>query len=230
MYKNKKILAIIPARGGSKGIKHKNTFEILGKPLINYTIDVAKSSKYIDKIHVSTDAEYIAEVAKENGIDIPFLRPNELASDEAPTILSLIDSIEKLKKLGFEFDYLLLLQPTQPLRLTEHIDKAIEKIIDEELDDIVSVSLVNEHPILMRTINGNGQVERLLNMNSTARRQDFPDFYKVNGSLYINKIEDINADLSLNDNKNPFIMDSKYDIDIDEMEDIEKMVIRLKNS
>ncbi len=221
MYKGKKILAIIPARGGSKGIKNKNIIEINGKPLINYTLDTAKASKYIDKIHVSTDAEYIAEVVRDYGIDVPFLRPSELATDKAPTILGLIDSIAKLKSLGFEFDYLLLLQPTQPYREVAHIDLAIEKIISNNLSDLISVSEVNDHPILMRTINENEKLNSLLNINSTVRRQDFSKIYKVNGSIYINKIEDITENLSLNDNVNPFIMDSKYDIDIDAFEDIE---------
>ncbi len=227
MYKNKKILAVIPARGGSKGIKQKNTLKVLGKPLINYTIDEAKKSNYIDKIHVSTDADYIAEVARANGINVPFLRPSELASDEAPTILSLLHSIDKLKESGLDFDYLVLLQPTQPLRLAKHIDEAIEKIVDENLEDIVSISPVTEHPILMRTIGENGKLNRILDINSTARRQDFSNFYKVNGAIYINKIKNINVDLSLNDNHNPYIMEREYDIDIDEMEDIERLILRL---
>ncbi len=222
MYKGKKILAFVPARGGSKGIPKKNILQIESKPLIQYTLDVASKCSYIDKVFISTDDEKIKSCVEVLGYKIPFLRPKELAGDETPTILAILDTIKTLKLKGEEFDYLMLLQPTQPFRKVFHLEESIKKIIDNGLDDLVSVSLVNEHPILIRQVDKRGKLMKLIDTNSSVRRQDFQEFYKVNGSIYINKVESLNSESSLNDNINPYIMDSKYDIDIDDMEDVEK--------
>lgn len=222
MFKGKTFLAIIPARGGSKGIPHKNITIVNDKPLIQYTIDEAKKSKYLDRIVVSTDDEEIARVSQICGAEIPFMRPKELASDQAKTIDALIYTVEELSKMGNQYDYLVLLQPTQPLRNSKHIDEAIEKIVGNDEEGLVSVSEVNEHPILMRTINQDGKLETLLNVNSTVRRQDFPSFYKVNGAIYINRLnESFTEHTSLNDNKLAYVMDKEYDIDIDDFIDLE---------
>lgn len=221
MKYNKKILAIIPARAGSKGIKDKNIVDLNGKPLIAYSIESALKSKYIDKVVVSTDGQNIAKVAKEYGAEIPFLRPEYLASDKAKTIDVVIHCVEEIHKSGQQYDYVVLLQPTQPLRKSWHIDEAIELIIKKDEDALVSVSKVKDHPILMRTVDKNGYAINLLSESSTVRRQDFPEFYKVNGAIYINKInENFNNKTSLNDNKLVYTMDEKYDIDIDEMLDL----------
>lgn len=229
MYKNKSFLALIPARAGSKGIKDKNIIDLCGKPLIAYSIESALNSKYIDRVVVSTDGENIARVAKEYGADVPFIRPKELASDTAKSIDTVIHCIKELKIQGQEYDYVVLLQPTQPLRQSFHIDEAIELIINEEVSDLVSICKVKEHPILMRTIDEHGRMHKLLNTSSTQRRQDFKDFYKVNGVIYINKIdEQLNYETSLNDNSVAYIMDEKYSVDIDEVLDVEiaKLIIK----
>lgn len=228
MYNNNKILGIIPARAGSKGIKDKNIKNLKGKPLIAYSIEAGRKSQYIDDVVVSTDGELIAKIAEEYGAFVPFLRPVELASDEAKTIDAVIHCIEGLRKIGMEYDYVVLLQPTQPLRTSYHIDEAIELIIDNNAENLVSVCKVKEHPILMRTINSENKLENLINMSSTQRRQDFKPFYKVNGAIYINKInENLNNGTSLNDNKLPYIMEEKYSVDIDEMLDFEVAEILL---
>ena len=229
MYKNKSILAIIPARGGSKGILRKNIINVNGKPLIQYTIDSAKKSKYIDRLVISTEDAEIASIAVRCGAEAPFLRPIELAKDETKTIDVLIDVIKKLEGLGYKYDYMVLLQPTQPLRETFHIDEAIEMIIDKNKDSLVSVSEVSEHPILMRTVDEKNETRSLLGQRSDIRRQDFSKVYKVNGAIYINKLNNkFNTNTSLNDNKLAYIMDKKYDLDIDEPEDLDLLVIRLK--
>ena len=229
--KNKlNILAIIPARAGSKGIKDKNIIDLNGKPLIAHSIEVGLKSKYINKVVVSTDGEEIAKVAKEYGAQVPFLRPKYLASDTAKTIDSVIHCIEMLKRQGEEYDYMVLLQPTQPLRQAWHIDEAIELILEKDEEALVSVSKVKDHPILMRTIDSNGYAINLLEGSSTKRRQEFPDFYKVNGAIYINKInENLNNDTSLNDNKLVYVRDEKYDVDIDEMLDLQIAEIMMSN-
>ena len=219
MYENKRILALIPARGGSKGIPHKNIAPLAGKPLIKYSIDAALQSKYIDYVLVSTDDAEIADVAKKNGSNVPFLRPKELASDTAKTIDAVLHAIETLLEAGETFDSLVLLQPTSPLRTAEDINGAIEKFYAAGRQPVVSVSEVSDHPILIRTIE-DGVLKPLLQTGSTVRRQDMPPFYRVNGSIYINPIEEINRDTSFNDNPIPFVMEKDHSIDIDEPIDL----------
>lgn len=229
MYKGNKILAVIPARGGSKGIKNKNIVNIEGHPLIEFTIREAIKSIYIDRLIVSTDSEKICKIAKQFNADVPFLRDKKFSTDQSKTIDVLVNLVENLKKSKQNYDYLILLQPTQPLRKVNHIDEAIEIIIDNQFDSLLSVNLVDDHPILIRTINGKGRLENILGIKSTLRRQDFPNYYKVNGAIYINKINDeFDETVSLNDNSYPYIMDKKYDLDIDEPFDLELLKIRLK--
>lgn len=229
MYENKKILAVIPARAGSKGIPDKNIIDVIGRPLIDFSIREALNSKYIDRVIVSTDSEEIAEISRKCGAHIPFLRPKRLAEDHSKTIDVLIDLINRLSSMENNYDYLILLQPTQPLRKAFHIDEAIEIIINNNYKSLLSVSLVDDHPILIRTINNEGILENILSTNSTVRRQDFPRYYKVNGAIYINKIDaDLNENTSLNDNLYPYIMDKKYDLDIDEPFDLELLKLKLR--
>ena len=221
MYKNKRILAVIPARGGSKGIPSKNIFNVGGQPLIKYTIDCAKNSKYLDRTVISTDSTEIKRVAEEYGGDVPFMRPAELALDTSKTIDCIVHAVDTLKEMGEEYDYIVLLQNTVPLRKSLHVDKAIEKIINSNERSLVSVTEVEQHPILMRTLNEDESVKNLLHMNSTMRRQDFPKFYKVDGAIYIQKIDDeFNLNTSLNDGKLGYIMERKYTTDIDNYIDI----------
>ncbi|MFJ7732320.1 cytidylyltransferase domain-containing protein [Lysinibacillus sp. NPDC097231] len=219
MYKGKRFIAVIPARGGSKGIPNKNIIEVADKPLISYTIEAALKSMYLDRIIVSTDSERIAEISRGSGADVPFLRPEELATDESRTIDTLIHVIKNLPE---NYDYVVLLQPTQPLRKTIHIDKAIEQIIDKNQQSLVSVSMVKQHPILMRTIDKNGTLQPILNENSTVRRQDFKPIYIVDGSIYINKIdENFTSKTSLNDNLCAYL-NKDLIIDIDNAYDLRK--------
>lgn len=228
MYKDKTFLAIIPARGGSKGIPRKNIINVNGKPLIQYTIDEAKKSKYIDKIIVSTEDQEIADVALSCGAEIPFIRTEDLSKDTSKSIDVVLDAIYKLNALGYKYDYVILLQPTQPLRKSFHIDQAVEKIIEYNEDSLLSISEVREHPILMKTIDENGRLQSLLNKSSDVRRQEFEKIYIVNGAIYINKInEKLNKETSLNDNRLAYVMDKKYNLDIDEPEDLSLLKLRL---
>ena len=223
MYQNHSILAYIPARGGSKGIPGKNIIDLCGKPLIAYSIEVALSCPYIDYVHVSTDSPEIAQIARNYGAMVEFLRPSECATDTSKTIDAMCYDIQRLSKLGHSFDSVALLQPTQPIRTSDMLGQAIESLYQSTSDSLVSVCSVTEHPILMRTISEDGHLQPLLNLNSTVRRQDFPSVYKVNGSIYINRInKNFNDKTSLNDNILPFIMDTQYSVDIDTYEDLEK--------
>lgn len=217
MYKNKRFLAVVPARGGSRGIPHKNIILVNGKELITYTLDAAKKSKYLDEVIVSTEDDNIAKVARREGIRV-LLRPAILAQDNSKTIDVLLDVINTLDE---EYDYLVLLQPTQPLRHAEHIDGAIEVMIDQNYSSLVSVFPVQNHPLLIRKMDQNRKLSGLLETGSTVRRQDFEKYYVVNGAIYINRIKDLDTNSSLNDNDYGYEMPSELNLDIDEPKDIE---------
>lgn len=215
-----KVLALIPARGGSKGIKKKNIIDILGKPLIAYTIEAALGSQFIDDAVVTTDSEEIKSVALEYGAQVPFLRPAQLASDEATTLDAVLHAIDALKTQGKEYDILLLLQPTAPLRTGDDIDRALLMFKDKEYRSLLSISEVKDHPVLMREYKADGTMLKLLNSTSTIRRQDMNKVYRVNGCIYINLINDITKQTSFNDNCIGFKMDQSHSVDIDEYSDI----------
>lgn len=232
MIENNRVMALIPARGGSKGIKGKNVINLEGKPLIAYTIDAAKDSKYIDEIYVSTDSEEIANVSIEYGAKIPFLRPAELASDTSKTIDAVCHFVDEMRLQGETFDVLVLLQPTGPLRTYEDIDDALELFCKSNFKSVVSISEVNENPVLMRRVDELGNMSKVLDLNSTVRRQDMEKMYRVNGSIYINSIKEINPNTSFNDNEVPFIMSKQNSVDIDEYVDLEiaRYYLRQRNS
>lgn len=218
MYCEKKIIALIPARGGSKGVKKKNIRDLAGIPLIAYTIEAARKSKYIDKVIVSTDSEEIAEVARNCGAEIPFIRPKELAEDTTSTLAVVLHVINTLEKLN-GWDSLVLLQPTQPLRTAEDVDGAIEYYYSHGEKSLVSIAEVDEHPILMRTLDNEETMKKLLDIPSTVRRQDMEKVYRVNGAIYINKISQITCETSFNDNEIGYIMEKSHSVDIDELSD-----------
>lgn len=192
MINNKKIIAIIPARGGSKGLPRKNIRILAGKPLIAWTIEQANCSKYIDKVIVSTEDEEIAEIAGKYEAEVPFLRPKELARDDSPTIDSLIHAINWFEEKGNYFDIVVLLEPTSPLRDVEDIDKCIEMLInDPAAKAIVSVAkLESAHPEFNVIIDDEGLIRKLngtVNFN-VFLRQELEDIYFFEGSVYISDI------------------------------------------
>lgn len=209
------ILAVIPARGGSKGIPGKNIKDLNGKPLIAYSIEAALACEKIDRVVVSTDSEEIAVVAKKYGADVPFLRPAVLAGDTSKTIDTVMDVLERLQEA---YEYVVLLQPTSPLRTAQDITGAIDKATVTG-KDVVSVSPVKEHPILMREINTEGELTPLLAEGSTVRRQDMKEVYRVNGAVYVNHVAELTKETSLNDNPVGYVMPIERSIDIDEESD-----------
>ena len=228
MYQDKRILAIIPARGGSKGIPHKNIIHLCGKPLIAYTIEAAKQSTYIDTVIVSTDDVDIQRVSEEYGASVPFLRDAKIASDEATTISVVVDAVNRLQAIGQNFDAVVLLQPTSPLRTTEEIDVAIDVFFQNNMQGVVSVNVAEVSPYLLRTIEG-AKLQRIISKSSTIRRQDMPTYYEVNGAIYINTISDIEESLSFNDNPIPYVMSCEHSADIDTWDDLEKVKYYLNN-
>ncbi|MBU3161214.1 acylneuraminate cytidylyltransferase family protein [Clostridium frigoris] len=231
MYKNKKFLAIIPARGGSKSIPNKNIMSICGKPLIAYTIDAGKKSKYIDEIIVSTDSDVIKVIAQQYGAKVPFLRPEELSNDTSKSIDVVMHVIDFYKKNDVSFDYVILLQPTSPLRTFEHLDNAIEKLIESNSTSLVSVCEADENPVLMRRIE-NEKLKEIISFEGTnLRRQDLPTFYKFNGALYIVSNDMlINQRKFVDENTVPYVMDKESSIDIDTMLDARLVELIIKES
>ena len=227
MYKNKKILALIPARGGSKGIPKKNIVNLCGKPLIAYTILAAKEANCFDNIVVSTDSSEIATVSRNWGAEIPFMRPDEYAADTSTGEDVSRHAVNELKRQGREYDIIVYLQPTSPLRNARHIREALDMFIDRNLPSLASVTQVQEHPLFMRTISKDGLMTKLLDLQSNVRRQDLQKYYILNGAIYINWVFSINKCIG-NDNKYSYIMENKYSIDINNVNDLTIAALSIK--
>jgi N-acylneuraminate cytidylyltransferase/CMP-N,N'-diacetyllegionaminic acid synthase len=191
MINGKRVLALIPARENSKGLPGKNTKLLCGKPLINWTIDVALSSKFVDDVVVSTDGLQIAEVSRTAGAKVPFIRPEFLARDESTSIEVALHALTELPKQGFGyFEYLILLEPTSPIRTSEDIDRMIEKLDSRShnYDGLVSLGEVRDHPSYMKIINMD-TVENLTDtFPLTTRRQDNKVVYFPYGVAYVIKV------------------------------------------
>lgn len=188
-----KIITIIPARGGSKGLLRKNIKPLLGKPMIAWTIEQAKNSKYIDRIIVSTDDKEIAKISKKYGADVPFLRHKELARDNSSTIDVIMHAIDWFEKKGDYFDMVVLLEPTSPLRDVEDIDKCVEILLDNtKAKAIVGVAkLESGHPEFNMVINKDGFIRKLDGTTNfrVLRRQDLKDMYFFEGSIYLSDVD-----------------------------------------
>lgn len=183
MYKGKKILCVIPARGGSKRLPGKNIKLLLGKPLIGYAIAAAKNSKYIDRIIVSTDSEDIAAVAKQEGADVPFLRPAELATDTA-TIVPAYQHAVTAVEAGTPYDLVVLVQPTVPGVLAKDIDAAIEKIIEAGTRSCITTCEIIDRPEFMYRVGEGGMLTPYTDVPA-GRTQDMKPLYRVNGAVYV---------------------------------------------
>lgn len=184
MIKGYTVLAIIPARGGSKGVPRKNIREIAGKPLIAWTIEAAKKSVYIDKLILSSEDREIIDVALRWGCEVPFVRPEELAKDDTPGMDPILHAIQKIEK----YDFVVLLQPTSPLRNTSDIDKCIELCLKKDSNACVSVSETEKSPYWMFTLEENNQMTPIFKDKETnVRRQDLPTFVTLNGAVYVAK-------------------------------------------
>lgn len=171
-------LAIIPARGGSKGVKRKNIRDLNGRPLIAYTIDAAKTSSAVDRVVVSTDDQEIADVAAATGAEVPFIRPAELARDETPTEPVLTHA---LKELDEEFDQFVLLQPTSPLRTAKHVTEAVQKYTSSDATSLLSVHQSKNYR-WQYTDEGATQIN--FDGDRSRRQEKQPEFAE-NGAIYI---------------------------------------------
>lgn len=228
-----KILAIIPARGGSKGVPGKNIKLLNAKPLLAYTSEVALQSKHLAEVIVSTEDEQIIEAAKELGIKVPFIRPMELALDNTPTIDVIIHAVKWYGNQNVFFDAVCLLQVTSPFRTLEFLDEAIDKFIKSECDSLVSVQRVpheyNPHWVFEVNEQGNlkiatGETEII------PRRQELPTAYHRDGSIYITKTKVILKEHSLYGRSTAFIeSEPRFYVNIDTLQDWKKAEEMIQN-
>jgi CMP-N,N'-diacetyllegionaminic acid synthase len=210
----KTILAIIPARGGSKGVPRKNTRILAGKALIAWTIEAAKKSKYIDRLILSSENEEIIQVAKDWGCEVPYKRPIELARDDTPGIESVIHAINTL---GEKYDFVVLLQPTSPLRTVEDIDGCVQHCIMTESPACVSLTEAQQSPYWMYNLDDDMKLKSFVqNGEIINRRQDLPKVYVLNGAVYVAESGFIMEHKSfLTDETAGYIMSGENSVDID---------------
>ena len=213
MYNDKKIIGIIPARSGSKGLKDKNIKELCGKPLIAYTIEAAKQSGVFDYIMVSTDSENYAQIACEYGASVPFLRSEENSSDKSGSWDVVREVLANLKE---KFDIVVLLQPTSPLRNAQYIKEALNLFFEKDADTVCSVC-ETPHPIFWcNTLDESLSMKEFIKREYDLPRQLLPKSYTLNGAIYICKSDNINCLDFYSSKSFAYIMDKNSSIDIDE--------------
>lgn len=215
MIQDKKILAIIPARGGSKRLPHKNILPLDDKPLLAWSIESAQKSKYIDRVILSSDDEEIVAVAKEYGADVPFIRPSELAKDETRSIDVVIHALQELQE---SYEYVILLQPTSPLRTQEDIDRAIELCLEKDATSIIGVCEMEHSPLWSNTLDESMSMDNFLDDKyNNSRSQDLPMYYRINGAFYMSRVSSVLEHETFFISKDIYasLMSQEHSVDID---------------
>ncbi len=226
MHNQKTFLAIIPARGGSKRLPRKNILNLAGKPLIVWSIEAGFQSKYIDKVIVTSDNDKILDIAHKFGSKT-IKRPDELASDTATSFDAIKHTIDNVEK----YDYIVLLQPTSPLRTSKHIDKAIELLESKKTDAIVSVCKMDHSPLWSNTLPEDGNMTHFIRDEvKNKRSQDLESYYRLNGAIYICNTNRLLEEKSffIHDNIFAYKMNRESSVDIDEKIDLQLAEILLK--
>ena len=212
-----KNIAIIPARSGSKGLKDKNIKDLCGMPLLAYSIIAAEKSGMFDIIHVSTDSERYAETAREFGADVPFLRPAELATDSSSSRDSMVYSLDRYREMGHEFDTIMTLQPTSPLRTDRDIVRAYELFEKKGAETVIGVCEVDHPPMWSNTLTSSGSMEHFAEIGRAARRQDLEQYYRINGAIYLTRVASFRStDTLYNDRCFAYVMPKERSVDIDD--------------
>ena len=219
-----KNIAIIPARSGSKGLPDKNIRFVNGKPLIAYTIEAALQSGCFDTVHVSTDSEKYAEIAREYGADEPFLRSPELASDTASSWDAVREVLAKYSALGKSFDTMMLMQPTSPLRTAQDVKDAYALMHEKNAKSVIAVCEVDHSPLWCDMIPDSGNMKGFGRKDiAWVTRQELRPFYRVNGSMYLLSVDGISIpadDRIYEDDCYALFMDRKKSVDIDSEDDL----------
>lgn len=212
-----KNLAVITARSGSKGLKDKNIKMLKGMPLMAYTIEAALETELFDCVHVSTDSQQYALIAKEYGADVPFLRDTELATDTAGTWETVRAVVKKYAELGKTFDTVTLLQPTSPLRDVEDIKQAFKVFIEKEADSVISVCEADHSPKICNTLGEGESMDGFIDTSTIGRRQDMGAYYRINGAIYIQTTDILMNQKNLYGPKSyAYVMSKIHSVDIDD--------------
>lgn len=216
-----KNVAIIPARSGSKGLVHKNIKTLCGKPLIAHTIEAALKSGLFEEVMVSTDSPEYAEIAKEFGAQVPFLRSSDLANDQASSWDVVREVIEYYESNGKTFDSVCLLQPTSPLRTDQNIHEAYELFEQKNAVTVVSVCEMDHSPLWANTLPDDFSMKQFLRPEVLDKnRQGLETFYRINGALYIVQVDHLKNHANIyGEGSFAYVMDKKDSIDIDDMDD-----------
>lgn len=185
-----------------------------------HTIKSALQSQICDEVFVCTDSPEYASIARAYGASVPFLRSHQSAQDTSKSIECILESLQNYKQIGREFDVLLFLQPTSPLRQARHIQEAYELFLSSRCQSLASVCKVKEHPIFMRRMHQHTLMP-ILESASTIRRQDLQEIYRINGAIYLNSTATLDAQTSLNDNTIGYVMDEEDSLDIDSLSDFD---------
>jgi len=218
MINGKRCLCVIPARGGSKRLPHKNIKNLCGKPLIQWTVEAGIGSKSIDRLIVSTDDLEIAEISKSCGAEVPFIRPETLATDSSSSYSVLEHAYQYLFEQGDYYDYIIMLQPTSPLRTSNHIDEAVKLLKDKQADGVISVTEAS-HPIeWCSALPESGEMKGFIkNINASSQSQKFEKKFCLNGAIYITSVRRMQKEKShiYGSCMYAYTMDPHYSIDID---------------
>lgn len=224
------MLAIIPARGGSKGVPQKNIKLLGNKPLIAYTIEAAKESDIFEKIIVSTDSQEIANIARKYGAEVPFLRPSEISGDEVSSDDVVIHALNFLKENGKEYDEVCKLQPTSPLRTAQHIKEAYKLLKKNNYNYVVSVCECEHSPLWAGTLGENGCMDTFIEERyKRSCRQQMHTYYRLNGAIYMGRTEVYLKDRSfIGRGCYAYVMTQEESIDIDSMLDFQIAEVIMK--
>lgn len=220
-----KVLALVPARRGSKGLPLKNIRPLGGKPLLAWPIAAARQSRYVDRVIISTDDAEFAAIAEASGADAPFLRPAELASDTAPSIAFITHAIDTLQAAGEAYDYLVLLEPTSPLTEASDVDAALEILVARraQADAIVGVTaMVSNHPAFAVRFSTGGLMQPFAapSFGQLPRRQDTEPLYSLDGSLYISTTAALQRERSFcHDRTLPYVTPHWKSLEVDDLVD-----------
>ena len=217
MIRGGRVLALIPARAGSERVPGKNTRLMAGRPMITWSIEAALNSRFIDVSVVSTEDAAIQKIACDAGVRVPFSRAAGLAESESSMVDVVVDAIDRLREVGEHFDYLVLIQPTSPLRNHRHIDAAVELFCEKGADGVISVTQTS-HPVeWVKELSTDGSMLEFTGPDFSKRSQEFPVRYRVNGALYITRIDKFREEKTffLKQKCFAFVMHPEESIDVD---------------
>lgn len=222
-------IAVIPARSGSKGLKDKNIKKLNGKPMMAYTIEAAIQSKLFDCVHVSTDSELYADIARAYGADVPFLRDKSLSGSHASTWDTLRYVLLKYKETGRDFSVVTLLQPTSPLRDADDICRAFQVFQEKNADAVVSVCQMEHSVQICNMLGENDSMYQFIDSNRIGARQELSIYYRINGAIYIQKTRLLMEKENLyNKNSFAYIMSKEHSVDVDDLLDFKMAEFLMK--